>query len=61
MTDIPSDAYSPPRDIYNELMETLQDALHPLPSLPAGYCFVVAAEGDYIVDSDGSYMIAKEE
>lgn len=60
-TDMPSKAYTPPRDLYNELMDALQAATHPLPPLPAGYVFVVAAEGDYITASDGTYMIAKKE
>ena len=60
VTDIPSEAYSPPRDVYNEIMDEIQAALNPLPTLPDGYVFVVAAEGDYIIASDGSFMIAKE-
>lgn len=60
ITDIPSEAYSPPRDVYNEIMDKIQEAVNPLPKLPSGYVFVVSAEGSYITASDGSYMIAKE-
>lgn len=60
ITDIPSEAYAPPPDIYNTLMSSLQEVTHPLPQLPAGYAFVVSAEGHYIVDVNGKLMIAKE-
>lgn len=60
ITDIPSEAYAPPPDIFNELMSRLQEVTHPLPQLPAGYAFVVSAEGHYIVDVNGKFMIAKE-
>lgn len=60
ITDIPSEAYAPPPDIYNTLMSSLQEVTHPLPQLPAGYAFVVSAEGHYIVDVNGKFMIAKE-
>jgi hypothetical protein len=60
VTDAPSTLYTPPRDIYNEIMDALQAATNPLPELPSGYVFVVSAEGSYITASDGSYMIAKE-
>lgn len=59
VTDIPSEAYSPPRDVYNELMDAIQAAVHPLPTLPDGYVFVVSAEGHYIVDAVGKYMIVR--
>ena len=61
VTDAPSTAYSPPRDVYNEIMDALQAATNPLPELPSGYVFVVSAEGSYITASDGSYMIARRE
>lgn len=60
ITDIPSAAYTSPPDIYNDVLDRLQELLHPLPQLPAGYVFVVSAEGHYIVSDDGKYMIAKE-
>lgn len=60
ITDIPSEAYAPPPDIYNTLMSSLQEVTHPLPQLPAGYAFVISAEGHYIVDVNGKFMIAKE-
>ena len=60
VTDAPSAAYTPPRDVYNELMDKVQEAVNPLPRLPDGFVFVIAAEGNYITSSSGSYMIAKE-
>lgn len=60
ITDLPATAYTQPADEYNELMDMLQEVLHPLPKLPEGYAFVIAAEGDYLTASDGSYMIVKE-
>ena len=60
ITDAQSTAYTPPRDIYNELMDKIQEAVNPLPKLPSGFAFVVSAEGAYITAFDGSYMIAKE-
>lgn len=60
ITDIPSAAYTPPHDVYNEIMSVIQEKLYPLPHLPAGYVFVVSAEGHYIVSANGKYMIAKE-
>lgn len=30
-----------------------------LPPLPAGYAFVVDADGSYLVDSDGSFLITE--
>lgn len=60
ITDIPSAAYTPPPDIYNDVMERLQELMHPLPKLPAGYVFVVTSEGDYVISSEGDYMIVRE-
>lgn len=59
-TDIPSAAYEARPDIYNQLMQQLAEHLNHLPPLPAGYVFVVTAEGDYVTTSAGDYVIAKE-
>lgn len=60
ITDIPADESSEQADPYNQLMDMIQEAMNPLPKLPEGYAFVIAAEGDYLTASDGSYMIVKE-
>lgn len=60
ITDIPSTEYAAPRDLYNEIMDAMQEYTNPLPSLPQGYCFVVDIEGEYLVSSEGDYMIVKE-
>lgn len=60
ITDIPSIAYAAPLDLYNEIMDAMQEYTNPLPSLPQGYCFVVDIEGEYLVSSEGDYMIVKE-
>lgn len=60
ITDIPADESSEQADPYNQLMDMIQEAMNPLPELPEGYAFVIAAEGDYLTASDGSYMIVKE-
>lgn len=60
ITDIPAEDYEAPQDIYNELLDALQEALHPLPKLPAGYVFITTSDGSYVTASDGSFIIAKE-
>ena len=59
ITDIPAEAYSPPDDVYNALMETLAEKLNHLPALPDGCAFIVTEEGDYVLTGEGDYLIAE--
>lgn len=60
ITDIPSEDYTPPADIYNQLMEILAQKQNQLPDLPDGYIFILTTEGDYITTTEGDYLIAEE-
>ena len=60
ITDTPSEDYTPPVDIYNQLMEILAQKQNQLPDLPDGYIFILTTEGDYITTTEGDYLIAEE-
>lgn len=60
ISDIPADEYAAPVDMYDQIMDMVQEAMNPPPESGDDEYFIVTAEGDYVTTSSGDYIIAKE-